>query len=371
MNLEDFFKPENSLSIGKRTIFLYRFTTNVYKKLEELLVNNDDEIIRFKKILPLIASLENNKDHKPLSEDFINELTGTELENIAQLVSCNTALLIVKKGKEKNTTPIQKEENESYIKYVNRLLLAERERYRATQEKRLKDFNKMISPLNEIAKYAEINNAMLGNSINEIEKLERLGINNELFQAAKMHKSFEEFNNLSRINELNLVNPFSQIGKQSEINNLFSATNDLSNYGIARQEEILSGLNKNDSEIKFFEELNTPNKNKFIDPPKFENAFLDKSNEVNRLAKETGRNIEKNTILLDELVTQVKRTIKDSAKNARFNKIATWVIIIIGVSTLIIASCQLKLQIDDHNIKKTTANNTIKDISKKDSNTKE
>lgn len=156
-----FVKPKEKISIRDKTVYLYDLSSDALEKLSKILKGKEDYEIRFRKVLPLISSLNEIKDVKekrePLPADFIDQLTQAELEQIALKYTNIPSINILSIQKEDaDDEIITQKENEPVIHYLDRLLIEKDKRAH--------------SAVNRLRKLVESSN-LLGASIDKYQGL--------------------------------------------------------------------------------------------------------------------------------------------------------------------------------------------------------
>lgn len=115
-------QPIADIYIGKKKIYLFALTSGDMSSIGQL--NNEDNLVEnFKSLFRIIASHrkpnKSNSKRTVISDDFINSLTETELNKVAETY---LETPYVKNINEKLKNPLQKNSDEEDIQYLYRLL---------------------------------------------------------------------------------------------------------------------------------------------------------------------------------------------------------------------------------------------------------
>lgn len=191
-------KPQATVICGTNTIHLYPANAGDLDEFKRLSAGGGgDALVRFRGLLPRIASLVNQAEiqekRDPLPSEIVEQLSADELEAIADAYVAIAAFKDVRT--DKGESAVVRLEGESAIAYLERLLIAMIEQHRHTFEKLYLD---AMSPASRLLEKVNSSSFTLGESLKAYEKLSVPGavqfetINTQaqdLFRATNEHHS--------------------------------------------------------------------------------------------------------------------------------------------------------------------------------------
>lgn len=164
-------KPQAEVCVGTNTIYLYPVTSGDMKAFSRLPADVDP-IAKFRELLPNIASLSVPKDSQeervPLPHELIEQMPAEELSVLADAYAGISAFKEVRAGKvDEDVAAITRQDGESAVSYVDRLLTAEAERYRRI-------FGKInlaaTAPASKLLEQLKLSSVNLGDSMKVFEE---------------------------------------------------------------------------------------------------------------------------------------------------------------------------------------------------------
>jgi len=178
-------RPQAEVRVGANTIYLYSPRLSDLNAFSSK-YTNVDATIRFRELLPHIASLsvhtDFEKEREPLSLELVEQLSDEELERIADAYVAIPDFNEVRTGG-KDVVGITRQDGESAVTFLNRLLTAEAEHHRRIFEKIYLDSTasarKLMEQINisgssaasKLLEQLKLSSSGLGDRLKEYEKL--------------------------------------------------------------------------------------------------------------------------------------------------------------------------------------------------------
>lgn len=162
-------KPQATVDCGLNTIHLYPANAGDLDEFKRL-SSGGDALVRFRGLLPRIASLVNQAEiqekRDPLPSEIVEQLSADELEALAEAYVAIPSFKDVRT--EKGEAAVTRLEGESAVVYLERLLIAMIEQHRHTFEKLYLD---AMSPASRLLEKVNSSSFTLGESLKAYEKL--------------------------------------------------------------------------------------------------------------------------------------------------------------------------------------------------------
>ncbi len=185
-------KPQATVVCGINTIHLYPANAGDLDEFKRL-SSGGDALVRFRGLLPRIASLVNQAEiqekREPLPSEIVEQLSADELEAIADAYIAIAAFKDVQNGKGKST--IVRLEGESAIAYLERMLNAMIEQHRHKFEKLCLD---AMSPASKLLEQVKLSSFTLGESLKAFDKFSAPHVAQFEADNSRAHETFKIMN---------------------------------------------------------------------------------------------------------------------------------------------------------------------------------
>lgn len=185
-------KPQATVDCGINTIHLYPANAGDLDEFKRL-SSGGDALVRFRGLLPRIASLVNQAEiqdkRDPLPSEIVEQLSADELEALAEAYVATTSFKDVRT--EKGKAAVTRLEGESAVVYLDRLLIAMIERHHRIYEKLRLD---AMSPASKLLEQVNLSSFTLGESLKAFDKFSAPHVAQFEADNSRAHETFRIMN---------------------------------------------------------------------------------------------------------------------------------------------------------------------------------